>query len=173
MRRVTEVWGLFLAALVVGPGALTAQEGGSVWDMEPSEEVTAVHEYDGSGAVGHIYVFHDEFYDYWPSFAPNIPADPIAPPEPESDPCLDALEEYLTAQIVQLMAAEALATVLAEGFTNWQWRTDDGQFGEGIAVEPGDPGWQQVVNKLTEELESTTQWLEDAADAVAAACQQS
>lgn len=156
-----------------GAASPSAAQEGTIWDMEPAEEVTAIHEDDDSGGVGYAYVFYDEFFDFRRPLGPHIPGAPTVPP-PQPDPCAEALADYFDALIFHQMATEALGTLLGQQFVQrWTWRTEDGRYGSGYTIQPGDPEWQALVDELTEQLEQETRQLEQAAAAVTAACQQS
>ena len=174
MRRNTPT--TVAAALILGwgviaiPRALEAQEG-TIWNMEPSEEVTAVHEDDDSGEVGYVYVFPDEFFDYWPPLGPYVPNGPIAAP-PEGDACAEALADYAYYLQDYFDALATLHEALASGQAMSQLGIVDGYEHRALfyRVRYGSPEWVDAIEELEIFVDSAAFFLDLATDAVVEAC---
>lgn len=161
--------GLALCAVLGGPQPAHAQDE-TIWDMEPSEEVTAIHEDDTEGdEVGYAYVFYDEFFAWRPGLGPRLPRPPAAP---DPEPCTRDTQRYQDAMEDYMDAVSALSEALRSGGVMHEfWGVLNGLPATRTEFVPRtSPDWEEAIEGLQDHVAHTARVLENAAEAMGAAC---
>lgn len=161
--------GVALGAVLGGPQPAHAQDG-TIWDMEPSEEVTAIHEDDTDGEeVGYAYVFYDEFFAWRPGLGPRLPRPPAAP---DPEPCMRDAQRYHDAMENYMDAVSALSEALRSGRVWYEvWGVFNGLPATRTdMIVRTDPEWEEAIESLQDDVAHAARVLESAAEAMGAAC---